>query len=492
MNNTDKQFIIAIDIGTTSIRTLAFDVAKHEFFNINQRKLTQIYPQAGWVEQSPDEIMDIIYDCLQKTLQDLPEEKIYGLGLTNQRETTVAWDKETGKAYYNAIVWQCRRTHEMCDKMRNTKKTLKMIKSKTGLIPDSYFSATKMKWLLDNVPAVKQAKENNNLCFGTLDSFVIYNLTQGKSFVTDHSNASRTLLYNIKTKAWDDELLKYFGLNKNCLANIINCDMIVGSTTLFDKKIYIGGILGDQQSSLFGQSCTRQGQAKITYGTGAFLLVNIGEKPVITNELITTIAWSTKYGTYYALEGNMYSAGACISWLTDRMHLIDNAKDTEKLAGSLESSGGVLFIPALAGLGAPFWKSNAKAEFRGISLATTDAHLVRAVLRGISYNTRAVFDVINKYCHFNQTDIRADGGMTANHLFMQFVSDVLHTQIFVSAERESTSLGVCYMTGLCFGAYNNLDEISQMYKFSNTCSPAPYDNIQEQHYRDWLSIIETL
>lgn len=492
MNSQNKQYILAIDIGTTSIRTLAFDIKTQTFSNIYQKKVTQIYPEPHFVEQDANEIMSIINSCLKETIKSIPEEKIIGLGLTNQRETVVAWDSVTGTPLYNAIVWQCRRTHEVCQKLRNNKKINNFIQQKTGLFPDSYFSATKIKWLLDNVPQVQKALNDNRLHIGTLDSFVIFNLTKGEKFVTDHSNASRTLLYNIATTDWDKELLKFFDIPANILPEIINCDQPITNITIDNKTIPLGGIIGDQQASLLGQCCTSPGDTKITYGTGAFMLSNIGNKPAISKNLITTIAWKTKEGTSYAFEGNMYSAGACINWLTDRLRLIDKPQDTEKLAKSVEDSGGVIFVPALSGLGAPFWKSNAKATFHGITLATTDAHLVRAVLRGITYNTRAVFDEMKKYINFKNSNIRLDGGMTKNEMFIQFVSDTLHTPVTISQESESTSLGACLMCGLAFGVYKDLDSLLSTYRSSKTFTPAPYDNLQEQHYTDWLKYVEEL
>ena len=485
-----KQFILAIDLGTTSIRTLAYDTYSNEFININQRKIKQYYPQPSWVEQDANEIMSVINYCLKKTVADLPQDSIYGLGLTNQRETIVAWQKSTGKPLANAIVWQCRRTHELCEQLKQNKRIYKMIRSKTGLFPDSYFSATKIAWLLQNNTAVQEALKNNDLCVGTLDSFVVFNLTNGQSFITDTSNASRTLLFNITTQDWDNDLLQFFDIPREILPNVVASDCYVGDTIISKKKIAIGGILGDQQASLLGQCCTNAGEAKTTFGTGAFMLCNIGKKPVLTNDLITTIAWTTRQGTSYAFEGNMYSAGACINWLIDRLAIIDSAKESETLAKSVPDNGGVYFVPALSGLGAPFWKSNARAQFHGLTLATTDAHLVRAVLASIAYNTRAVFDSINSAVNLEKMPMRVDGGMTANSMFIQYLSNILHSPISVSAERESTSLGACFMCGLAFGAFDDLDSLHQYYHASKTYTPAPHNPINENHYLEWLKLIE--
>ena len=492
INTNQKRFILAIDLGTTSIRTLTFDMQTQEFLNINQRRIKQYYPQPNWVEQDAEEIYSVINSCLKETVKDLPEHLIYGLGLTNQRETVVAWDRTTGKPLANAIVWQCRRTYAECEKMRQDKKINKFIRSRTGLFPDSYFSATKIKWLLENNKAVQDALKKHNLCVGTLDSYTVFRLTNGKSFITDHSNASRTLLYNIVKQDYDVDLLEFFNIPREILPDIVDCDACVGETIISGKRIAIGGILGDQQASLLGQACTKLGEVKTTFGTGAFMLANIGEKPYLSEDLITTIAWKTREGTTYAFEGQMYSAGACINWLIDRLRLINSAKESEVLAKSVADSGGVLFIPALAGLGAPFWKGNAKAEFRGITLATTDAHLVRAVLRSIAYNARAVYDSMIKCVDFDKTIMRVDGGMTANSMFVQFLSDILRAPIKVSEEKESTSLGACFMCGLAFGAFKNLSSLHSLYKSSKTYRPTAHDIDRETHYKAWLDIIKNL
>ena len=492
ISSNQKRFILAIDLGTTSIRTLCYDMQTQEFLNINQRRIKQYYPQPNWVEQDAEEIYSVISACLKQTVKDLPEHLIFGIGLTNQRETVVAWDRTTGKPLANAIVWQCRRTFAECEKMRQDKKINKFIRSKTGLFPDSYFSATKIKWLLENNKAVQDALKKHNLCVGTLDSYTVFRLTNGKSFITDHSNASRTLLYNLVKQDYDKDLLEFFNIPREILPDIVNCDDCVGETTVLGKTIQIGGILGDQQASLLGQACTKVGEVKTTFGTGAFMLANIGEKPYLSEDLITTIAWKTREGTNYAFEGQMYSAGACINWLIDRLRLIDSAKESEALAKSVPDSGGVLFIPALAGLGAPFWKGNAKAEFRGITLATTDAHLVRAVLRSIAYNARAVYDSMLKCVDFDKTIMRVDGGMTANAMFVQFLSDILHAPIKVSEEKESTSLGACFMCGLTFGAFKSLSSLHSLYKSSKTYRPTAHDTEREAHYKAWLDIIESV
>ncbi len=491
MAKDNRRYIITIDLGTTSIRTIAFDTQTNLFFGIAQKKLKQYYPNTGWVEQDPEEILKIIDSCLAQTTRDLAEDTIYGLGMTNQRETFVAWRKSTGKPLYNAIVWQCRRPHELCQEILSNKKLANKIHRKTGLFVDSYFSATKMNWLIKNNKEVRQALVNEDLCFGTVDSFVINHLTQGKVFVTDHSNACRTLLYNLHTQDWDYELMDYFEIPRHTLPNIVNCDEYVGDTVVGDKTIKIGGILGDQQSSLFGQACTNTGEVKTTFGTGGFMLCNMGEKPILSDKLLTTVAWKTKEGISYAYEGNMYSAGACINWLQDSLGLISNPGETETLANSVEVSNGVQFIPALSGLGAPFWKSGAKAQFCGLTLGCTTAHMVRAVLRSIAYQARAVYDCMSQNIEMRHP-MRVDGGMTKNNTFMQFLSDILHAPIARSQEAESTSLGACYMCGLAFGAYKSLKEIHKLYRTSNTYSPTPRDYDREAHYKDWLKLIDKL
>ncbi|MBQ7978040.1 MAG: glycerol kinase GlpK [Clostridia bacterium] len=488
----NKKYILAVDLGTTSIRTLAYNTQTHECSRIARREVTQFYPHPGWVEQDGAEIVKSVVDCLKETTKDLDEAEIYGLGITNQRETVVAWDRNTGLPLEHAIVWQCRRTHDYCQELRKNKRKCDMIHKRTGLLIDSYFSATKMSWLLENSKNVTTAYENGLLCMGTLDSYLVFCLTNGKSFVTDHSNASRTLLYNLNTQSWDADLCEFFGVPMNCLAKIVNNDCYVGDCVINGKTIKIGGIIGDQQSSLFGQNCVNSGDFKTTYGTGAFMLANIGSKPVFNKKLITTVAWKTREGMTYALEGNMYSAGSCINWLKDRLNLIKSAKESESLAGSVADTGGVFFVPALAGLGAPFWKGNARAEFRGITLSSTSAHIVRAVLRGITYNTRAVYDCMREIYPLNQREMRVDGGMTANALVMQFQSDIMHFPVAVSAESESTSLGACYMAGLCFGAFKDMNELNELYYASHIYTPTPHDEKRESNYKHWLEIVENL
>ena len=488
----DKKYIIAIDMGTTSVRTLAYNVVAHEQFNIFQKKISQFYPHPGWVEQDAVEIVAAIVECLKRTIADLNAEEIYGVGITNQRETTVAWDRETGKPYERAIVWQCRRTFEYCEELQKDKRTASMIHKRTGLRIDPYFSATKMSWLLNNSKAVKKASENGRLCLGTLDSYLIFCLTNGAKFATDHSNASRTLLYNLKTQNWDPELCEFFGVPMNALPQIVNCDEYIGDCVIAGKKLSIGGLIGDQQASLLGQNCINKGDFKTTFGTGAFMLANIGNTPILHDQLITTVAWRTKEGVAYALEGNMYSAGSCINWLQDQFKLIDSPGESETLAGSVPDTGGVFFIPALSGLGAPFWKSNARAQFAGITLASTSAHIVRAVLRGITYNTRAVFDCMQESFPVSEKQMRVDGGMTKNSLLMQFQSDIMNFPVAVSKVTESTSLGACYMAGLCFGAFKSMRDLNNLYESAKIYRPTAHDIKRENNYQEWLKLIEKL
>ncbi len=485
-----KKYIVAIDLGTTSVRTLAYDVTTHEMLNIYKQKISQFYPHPGWVEQDAVEIVTAIVACLKKTISNLPENEIYGIGITNQRETIVAWDKNTGKPFHRAIVWQCRRTFDYCEQLKKDKRTADMIHRRTGLLVDSYFSATKIAWLLQNSERVASARASGKLCIGTLDSYLIYCLTNGEHFVTDHTNASRTLLYNIKTKNWDIELCRFFDIPIESLPRIINCDEYIGEFTLKGKKLRLGGLIGDQQSSLFGQNCIHAGDFKTTFGTGAFMLANIGSTPVLNKQLLTTVAWSTSAGINYALEGTMYSAGACINWLQDQLKLIETPADSERLAGSVVDTGGVFFVPALSGLGAPFWKGNARALFSGITLSTTSAHLIRAVLRGITYNTRAVFDYMRSSYPISDREMRVDGGMTANNLLMQFQSDIMHFPVNVSAVTESTALGACYMAGLCFGAFNDIESLTKLYQSKKIYKPTAHDTKRESNYQEWLKLIE--
>lgn len=484
-----EKYILSIDVGTTSLRTLAYNTSLHKFQNANSVKIQSYYPKENYVEQDALQIAKDVKLCLEKTIQNIDENLIVGAGLTNQRETIVLWNKETGIPIYNALVWQDKRTNSLCEKYRKDKVISNMLYQKTGLLCDAYFSASKLAWLLENIPVAKTLLETHNLCAGTLDSYIIFYLTNGKSFVTDHTNASRTLLYNIHTMDFDDELLKFWEIPKEILPQIVNNDSIIGETIIAGKKIKLGGMIGDQQSSLFGQSCFDISNGKITYGTGAFILFNIGNKPIIPqNNLLTTVAWKTKKQTSFAVECSIYSASACINWMKDQLGLIDKMPEIEKFANNINDCGGVSFIPALSGLGAPFWNNDVKAGIYGLTFSSTKQHIVRAILCGIANNVKCAYDHVATTLKLPLTEIKVDGGMSVNDTFLQIQSDLLNQKIVCSKELESTGLGAVFMCGLAFGFFKDISELKTEYKHRKIFTPQKNLKLQEE-YQNWLEIV---
>lgn len=462
-----QQYILSLDQGTTSSRAIIFD-KKGSIVTVAQKEFTQLFPQSGWVEHDANEIwstqLGVAAEAISKA--GLSPQNIAGIGITNQRETTIVWERATGKPVYNAIVWQDRRTASFCDELK-AKGLDKLIKEKTGLIVDAYFSATKVKWILDNVPGARKKADDGELCFGTVDSWLIWNLTKGQIHVTDVSNASRTMLCNIHTLQWDGELEKIFGIPGNMLPQIRSSSEVYGATQniLTSHNIPIAGIAGDQQSALFGQMCTQPGMVKNTYGTGCFMLMNTGEKPVVSkNNLLTTVAWKVNGITHYALEGSVFIAGAVVQWLRDGLGIIRQSADVEALAAAVQNNEGVYMVPAFTGLGAPHWKADARGTIVGLTRGSTAAHIARAALESIAYQTMDVLKAMEADSGITIKELRVDGGATANNLLMQFQSDILNTKVLRPTITETTALGAAYLAGLAVGYWKNIDEIQEQWQ----------------------------
>ena len=469
-----KQFILALDQGTTSSRAILFD---HSGKNraTTQKDFRQIFPQPGWVEHDPEDIWNSqIESALNITKQTDAEFKdIAAIGITNQRETTLVWDRETGKPVYNAIVWQDRRTSKYCDSLKQ-KGYLDTIKKKTGLIIDAYFSATKLKWILDNVEGAKEKAKAGKLCFGTVDTWLIWRLTKGKSYVTDVSNASRTMLFNLKTLQWDNELLELFDIPLSILPEVKESSEVYGATdkSIFGVEIPISGIAGDQQAALFGQLCTEKGMVKNTYGTGCFLLMNTGNRPVYSNNnLLTTIAWKINGKISYALEGSVFVGGAVVQWIRDGLNLIDDAKEIEDMANAVEDNGGVYFVPALTGLGAPYWDSYARGTIVGITRGTTKSHIARAAIEGIAYQVYDIVKSMEADANAKGTELRVDGGATANNLLLQFQADIFKFPVVRPNFLETTALGAAYLAGLAVGFWNTVEDLKNQWSIDRVFKP---------------------
>jgi glycerol kinase len=468
-----KDFILALDQGTTSSRAILFN---HSGLPVStaQKEFTQIYPKPGWVEHNPEEIwssqIGVAAEAMAKA--GLNSADIAGIGITNQRETTVVWNRITGKPVYNAIVWQDRRTAEYCDKLKSEGHS-RIIQQKTGLIIDAYFSATKVKWILENVSGARKQAENGELAFGTVDSWLIWNLTGGKLHITDVSNASRTMLYNINTMEWDKELLKIFEIPENMLPDVRSSSDIYGETSgQFSTPIPVAGIAGDQQAALFGQMCIEPGMVKNTYGTGCFMMMNIGSKPTESkSNLLTTIAWKIGNETRYALEGSIFIAGAVVQWLRDGLGIIAKSGDVEMLAAQVADSDGVYFVPAFAGLGAPHWNQHARGTMVGITRGSTSAHISRAALDSIAFQTLEVLQAMEKDSGIEIRELRVDGGATVNNNLMQFQSDLLQASVIRPKITETTALGAAYLAGLAVNYWKSIDDISKQWQVDKTFVP---------------------
>ncbi|RYF20719.1 MAG: glycerol kinase [Flavobacteriales bacterium] len=466
-----SKYILSLDQGTTSSRAIIFN-HEGEIVAIAQKEFTQIYPNAGWVEHDPMEIwstqLSVAAEVIVKAR--LSASDINSIGITNQRETTVVWDRETGKPVYNAIVWQDRRTSDYCDSIRKQGLSEK-IQDKTGLIIDSYFSATKAKWILENVDGAKEKAEQGKLAFGTIDTWLIWNLTGGKTHVTDVTNASRTMLYNIHDLTWDEELLSLFGIPKSMLPEVKSSSEVYGETAgnILAAKLPIAGIAGDQQSALFGQMCTEIGMVKNTYGTGCFMLMNIGKTPKISaNNLLTTIAWQINGEVNYALEGSIFIGGAVVQWLRDELGMISRSADVETLASQVKDTDGVYIVPAFAGLGAPHWDQHARGTITGLTRGTNKSHIARAALESIAYQTMDVLKAMEADAGVAIAELRVDGGATANNLLMQFQADLLSCKVIRPEVTEVTAIGAAYLAGLATGFWDSIEQIRSQWKINKT------------------------
>lgn len=469
-----KQYIMALDQGTTSSRCIIFD-KQGKMKSVAQKEFTQIYPKPGWVEHDPMEIwstqISVATEAMAKS--GIRAEEIASIGITNQRETTIVWDKNTGHPIYNAIVWQCRRTSDIIDVLK-AKGFDEYIKDRTGLIPDAYFSGTKIKWILDHVPGAREGAEAGDLIFGTVDSWIIWNLTKGKTFITDYTNASRTMLYDIKELTWDEKILQELGIPRTMLPEVKPSSCIYGYTdrSLFGEEIAIAGAAGDQQAALFGQCCFTEGEVKTTYGTGCFLLMNTGSVAIESKHgLLTTLAASTQEKPQYALEGSVFVAGAAIQWLRDELQLIRTAAESEKCARNVEDTNGVYVVPAFAGLGAPHWDQYARGTIVGITRGCNKDHIIRATLEAIAYQAHDVIRSMEADSGNSLKSLRVDGGACANQFLMQFQSDILHTTVLKPECIETTALGAAYLAGLAVGFWRDKEEIKANWALGETYVP---------------------
>ena len=489
-----KKYVLALDQGTTSSRAILFD-ASGTSVGVAQKEFTQIYPKAGWVEHDAMEIWGtqsgVAREVLEKT-GTRPDE-IAAIGITNQRETTVVWEKATGKPIYNAIVWQCRRTASICDELK-AKGLEGYIRENTGLVVDAYFSGTKVKWILDNVPGARERAKKGELLFGNIDTWLIWNLTRGESYVTDYTNASRTMLFNIVTLKWDEKILAELDIPLCMLPEVKPSSCVYGYTdaqTFGGAAIPIAGVAGDQQAALFGQACFADGMAKNTYGTGCFMLMNTGEKPVPShNGLLTTIAWGVDGKVEYALEGSIVVAGAAVQWLRDELKLIDNAAQSEELAAAVADTHGVYVVPAFVGLGAPYWDMYARGTIVGLTRGANRNHIVRATLESIAYQVKDVLKAMEDDSGITLKALKVDGGAVANNFLMQFQSDILGVPVVRPMVTETTAMGAAFLAGLAVGFWKDKAEIAAKWKVDRTFEPAMSVADREQKYRGWTRAVE--
>lgn len=471
-----RKYILALDQGTTSSRAIVFD-HDGKICSVAQKEFTQYFPKPGWVEHNPNEIWSSQASVIAESISaiDINGLDIAGIGITNQRETTIVWDVDTEEPIYNAIVWQDRRTADYCDKLK-AEGLIDTIREKTGLIIDAYFSGTKIKWILDNVPGARQRAEQGKLRFGNVDSWLVWRLTRGEVHVTDVTNASRTMLFNINTLKWDADLLKLLDIPVSMLPEVKTSSEVYGhtKTTIFAHEVPISGIAGDQQAALFGQMCIEPGAIKNTYGTGCFVMLNTGEKPVKSeNNLLTTIAWKIGDKINYALEGSIYVGGSVVQWLRDGLCCIKSSSEIEELATSVPDSGGVFFVPALTGLAAPYWDQHARGTIIGITRGTTTAHIARAALDGIAFQTYDIARAMAKDMGAPLTELKVDGGASRNNLLMQYQANLLGIKVVRPKITETTALGAAYLAGLAVGFWKDLDEIKQQWQVERTFEPVP-------------------
>ena len=484
-----EKYILAFDQGTTSSRAIIFDRAGR-VVSVAQREFRQIYPQPGWVEHDPEEIWESQIGVAREAIGEagITPSQIAAIGITNQRETAILWDRTTGQPFHNAIVWQCRRSAGLCDSLK-TAGWEPVVKERTGLVIDAYFSGTKIQWLLENVPGLRARAERGEVCFGTVDSWLVYKLTGGKAWVTDYTNASRTMLFNIHKLAWDSDLCRGLGVPMQVLPEVQPSSRVYGRTVanVLGEEVPIAGIAGDQQASLFGQACFHPGMAKNTYGTGCFLLVHTGEHPVSSKSgLLTTIAASPTSGrAEYALEGSIFITGAAIQWLRDGLQILASSAESEELAATVSDTGGVYFVPAFVGLGAPHWDMYARGAILGLTRGTNRGHLVRAALEAIAYQTREVLEAATSDASLTLTELRVDGGATANNLLMQIQADILGTPVVRPVVKETTALGAAYLAGLAVGYWTSREEIAHNWAAERRFLAGMDGARRDSLYADW-------
>ena len=489
-----KEYILAFDAGTTSSRAIIFN-RRGEIVQMAQKEFRQIYPKPGWVEQDPMEIWGSQSGVAREVLEvgGINPEEISGIGITNQRETTIVWDKVTGKPIYNGIVWQCRRTASLCEQLKKEGWEEK-IKEKTGLVVDAYFSATKIAWILENVEGARDKALQGELLFGTVDTWLIWNLTRGKVHVTDYSNASRTMLFNIQTLKWDEELLDRLGIPLCMLPKVCNSSQIYGHTdekTFGGANIPIAGIAGDQQAALFGQSCFEKGMVKNTYGTGCFVLMNTGDKPIFSKHgLVTTIAWGIDDKITYALEGSVFVAGAAIQWLRDELRLVYDAPESEYYARKIPHTDGVVVVPAFTGLGAPYWDMYARGGVFGITRGTKREHIVRATLESLAYQSKDVIEAMKEDANCPLPVLRVDGGASANSFLMEFQADMLDAQVERPKILETTAAGAAYLAGLATGFWKSQEEIAGTFRVDKVFVPSMEKEVRDRNYRYWQKAVQ--
>jgi glycerol kinase len=483
-------YILALDQGTTSSRAILFDRAG-QIVRSAQREFPQIYPQPGWVEHNPEDIWNSQFSVAQETIQGIEPSQIAAVGITNQRETTIIWDRKTGEPIANAIVWQCRRTAPMCEALKREGFDAR-IKAITGLVTDAYFSGTKVAWLLDNVPGTRERAERGELAFGTVDSFLVWRLTGGRVHITDVSNASRTLLYNIHHGDWSDEILQRLNIPRALLPQVVPSSEVYGETHLLGGSIAIAGIAGDQQAATFGQACYQPGLAKNTYGTGCFMLMNTGAQAVTSkHNLLTTVGWKIENGdVQYALEGSVFIAGAAVQWLRDELGFIRDAAESETLAASVPDTGGVYVVPAFVGLGAPYWDQFARGAILGLTRGSGRAQIVRATLESIAYQTRDVVDAMQADSGLALQTLRVDGGMVRNNFLMQFQADVLGVPVERPAVTETTALGAAYLAGLATNFWHSQNEIAQQWRVERRFDPQMPQAQRDTLYAGWQRAVE--
>lgn len=490
-----SKYIVSLDQGTTSSRAIIFD-KEQNILGVSQKEINQIYPKKGWVEHNPMEIWASQYGVLQESIAkaNIKISEIAAIGITNQRETTILWDKITGEPIYNAIVWQCRRTADICEKLKEDKDFVEYVRDNTGLVMDAYFSATKIKWILDNVEGARERAERGEILFGTVDTWLLWKLTEGKIHVTDYTNASRTMLYNIKELKWDSRILEKLNIPINILPEVKNSSEIYGYADIGGKNgeiVPIAGIAGDQQAALFGQGCFNKGDSKNTYGTGCFLLMNTGEEIVKSNKgLITTIAIGVDNKIQYALEGSVFMGGAIIQWIRDELRLVNDAQDTEYFAKKVDDNGGVYIVPAFTGLGAPYWDMYARGAIFGLTRGANRNHIIRAALEAIAYQSKDVLDAMEEDAGCKIKDLKVDGGASRNGLLMQFQSDIIGANVIRPIISETTALGAAFLAGLAVGFWKNKEEIESSFYISEEYEPRIEAEERDKLYKGWKRAVE--